>query len=46
MLVPRSRPESMADRLEPLAELSARLFFADKATFYSRFVVEQVRGGP
>jgi S-adenosylmethionine-diacylglycerol 3-amino-3-carboxypropyl transferase len=44
MLVPRSRPESMADCLEPLSELSAKLFFEDKATFYSRFVVERVRG--
>ena len=43
MLVPRSRPESMSDRLEPLADLSARLFIRDKAAFYSRFVVEQVR---
>src|SRR5262249_296089 len=46
MLVPRSRPESMADRLEPLPERSAALFLRDKATFYSRFVVERVRGGP
>jgi S-adenosylmethionine-diacylglycerol 3-amino-3-carboxypropyl transferase len=45
MLVPRSRPESMADRLELLSELSAKLFFQDKATFYSRFVVERVLGG-
>lgn len=43
MLVPRSRPESMADRLEPLTELSEKLFFRDKAAFYSRFVVERVR---
>jgi S-adenosylmethionine-diacylglycerol 3-amino-3-carboxypropyl transferase len=46
MLVPRSRPESMADRLVPLAELSSKLFLQDKAFFYSRFVVEQVRGTP
>lgn len=43
MLVPRSRPESMADRLDALPELSAKLFFQDKAAFYSRFVVERVR---
>jgi S-adenosylmethionine-diacylglycerol 3-amino-3-carboxypropyl transferase len=42
MLVPRSRPESMADRLRPLAELAERLFGQDKAFFYSRFVVEEV----
>jgi S-adenosylmethionine-diacylglycerol 3-amino-3-carboxypropyl transferase len=43
MLVPRSRPESMADQLQPLTELSDRLFGQDKAFFYSRFVVEEVR---
>jgi S-adenosylmethionine-diacylglycerol 3-amino-3-carboxypropyl transferase len=42
MLVPRSRPESMAGRLQSLTELSQRLFLADKAFFYSRFVVEEV----
>jgi len=42
MLVPRSRPESFADRLQPLTELAARLHLQDKAFFYSRFVVEEV----
>ena len=42
MLAPRSRPESLADRLRPLTELAERLFAADKAAFYSRFVVEEV----
>jgi S-adenosylmethionine-diacylglycerol 3-amino-3-carboxypropyl transferase len=42
MLVPRSRPESLADRLRPLAELAGRLHYQDKAFFYSRFVVEEV----
>jgi S-adenosylmethionine-diacylglycerol 3-amino-3-carboxypropyl transferase len=42
MLAPRSRPESMADRLRPLAELSQKLHLQDKAFFYSRFVVEEV----
>jgi S-adenosylmethionine-diacylglycerol 3-amino-3-carboxypropyl transferase len=42
MLVPRSRPKSMADRLRPLSELAERLHRADKAFFYSRFVVEEV----
>jgi S-adenosylmethionine-diacylglycerol 3-amino-3-carboxypropyl transferase len=46
MLVPRSRPESMAGRLQPLTELSSKLFLQDKAFFYSRFVVEEVRGTP
>jgi len=41
MLVTRSRPESMADRLQPLDELAQRLFLADKAFFYSRLVVEE-----
>lgn len=42
MLVPRSRPESMAGRLRPLTELAARLHHEDKACFYSRFVVEEI----
>jgi S-adenosylmethionine-diacylglycerol 3-amino-3-carboxypropyl transferase len=42
MLVPRSRPEFMADRLRPLHELGAELLLRDKAFFYSRVVVEEV----
>lgn len=42
MLAPRSRPESLADRLRPLDETAAALFERDKAFFYSRFVVEEV----
>ena len=44
MLVPRSRPESLAARLRPLTELATMLFGRDKAFFYSRFVVEEVVG--
>ncbi len=44
MLVPRSRPESLADKLRPLTELAERLHKQDKAFFYSRFVVEEVVG--
>ena len=44
MLAPRSRPESMARVLEPRASESATLFHEDRAFFYSRFVVEEVRG--
>lgn len=44
MLAPRSRPESMAKLLEPRASEAASLFHADRAFFYSRFVVEEVRG--
>jgi S-adenosylmethionine-diacylglycerol 3-amino-3-carboxypropyl transferase len=43
MLAPRSRPQSLASQLEPLAQLSAALFARDKAFFYSAFVVEQVQ---
>jgi S-adenosylmethionine-diacylglycerol 3-amino-3-carboxypropyl transferase len=43
MLVPRSRPDSLADKLRPLTELADRLHQQDKAFFYSRFVVEEVR---
>jgi S-adenosylmethionine-diacylglycerol 3-amino-3-carboxypropyl transferase len=42
MLAPRSRPESLARQLQPLDELAERLFAADKAFFYNRFVVEEV----
>jgi S-adenosylmethionine-diacylglycerol 3-amino-3-carboxypropyl transferase len=42
MLVPRSRPEHMADRLRPLTQLADRLHHQDKAFFYSRFVVEEM----
>ncbi len=43
MLAPRSRPESMAGELRPLDDLAARLHGEDKAFFYSRFVVEEIR---
>ena len=42
MLVPRSRPQSMAARLAPLNHLGERLHLADKAFFYSAFIVEEV----
>lgn len=42
MLVPRNRPQAMADVLFPLEKEAARLFFEDKAWFYSRFIVEEV----
>lgn len=42
MLVPRSRPESLADRLQPCAAEAERLLEQDRAFFYSRFVVEEV----
>jgi S-adenosylmethionine-diacylglycerol 3-amino-3-carboxypropyl transferase len=42
MLAPRRRPESMAGQLRPLTELARRLHLADKAFFYSDFVVEEV----
>ena len=44
MLAPRSRPESMSRLLEPRASESSVLFHEDRAFFYSRFVVEEVRG--
>ncbi|HEY0008937.1 MAG TPA: DUF3419 family protein [Tepidisphaeraceae bacterium] len=42
MLVPRSRPPEMADRLRPVEGLGETLLLRDKAFFYSRFVVETV----
>jgi len=43
MLAPRSRPESLASRLQPRNDLAASLFAQDKAFFYSAFVVEERR---
>ncbi|MGY8691304.1 MAG: DUF3419 family protein, partial [Verrucomicrobiales bacterium] len=43
MLAPRTRPESMGNQLVPLIDLSKQLHASDKAFFYSRFVVEEVR---
>ncbi len=42
MLAPRSRPESLAARLQPLEQEARRLFLRDQAFFYSRFVLEEV----
>jgi len=42
LLVPRSRPESLASLLNPLKPLSDRLFARDKAFIYRAFVVEEV----
>jgi S-adenosylmethionine-diacylglycerol 3-amino-3-carboxypropyl transferase len=43
MMVPRSRPESLAGALEPLDDLSKKLFVKDKAFFYRAFVVEEIQ---
>ncbi len=45
MLAPRQRPDSLRGLLEPLGELADECFRADKAFFYRRFVVEEVREG-
>ncbi|MCB0175725.1 MAG: DUF3419 family protein [Anaerolineae bacterium] len=42
LLAPRSRPEQMAHQLRPLSDLADRLHRADKAFFYSKFIVEEV----
>jgi S-adenosylmethionine-diacylglycerol 3-amino-3-carboxypropyl transferase len=42
MLASRHRPESMAAMFRPLDELSSKLHHADKAFFYSAFVIEEV----
>jgi S-adenosylmethionine-diacylglycerol 3-amino-3-carboxypropyl transferase len=42
MLVPRQRPEMMAQRLRSLSECANKLHLQDKAFFYSRFVLEEV----
>lgn len=43
MLVPRSCPDPLKERVKALPELSESLFARDKAFFYSRFVVEEKR---
>jgi S-adenosylmethionine-diacylglycerol 3-amino-3-carboxypropyl transferase len=42
MLVPRSRPERLSGSISSLTELSSELHHADKAFFYSKFIVEEV----
>jgi S-adenosylmethionine-diacylglycerol 3-amino-3-carboxypropyl transferase len=42
MLAPRVRPARMAGQLQPLSDLAGKLHQADKAFFYSRFVVEAI----
>ena len=44
MLAPRSRPDALAGILQPLEEEAQELFLKDRAFFYSRFVLEEVRG--
>jgi len=41
MLAERRRPKTMAGRLRPLDDLSARLHAEDKAFFYSALVIEE-----
>ena len=43
MLAPRCRPERMRHQLAALSPLAQRLYRMDKAFFYSRFVIEEVR---
>ena len=43
LLVPRSRPASLAHRLEPQPDLAARLWRCDRAIFYSAFHLDVVR---
>jgi len=42
MLAPRSRPDALAGRLDPVPGLGERLLARDQAFFYSSVVVEQV----
>jgi S-adenosylmethionine-diacylglycerol 3-amino-3-carboxypropyl transferase len=42
MLVPRSRPATMANQLQPLTKLAHSLHAQDKAFFYSSFIVEEI----
>lgn len=42
MAVPRSRPDSLKDRIVPLHDLSAPLHGRDRAFFYRNFIVEEI----
>ena len=42
MLVPRSRPDTLAERLSPLSELAHELQRKDRACFYSAFILEEI----
>lgn len=43
MLAPRSRPEALSHLLAPLTPLADSLFEQDRAFFYSRFILEEIR---
>ncbi|HEU4996299.1 MAG TPA: DUF3419 family protein [Gemmatimonadaceae bacterium] len=43
MLVPRRRPDALADRLRSLDDQARALFAADRAFFYSAFVLEELK---
>ena len=42
MLVPRSRPDTLATRLHPLSDRAQELHRRDKACFYSAFILEEI----
>jgi S-adenosylmethionine-diacylglycerol 3-amino-3-carboxypropyl transferase len=42
MMVPRQRPELLADRLQPLADVAARGHHDDRVFFYNAFIVEEI----
>jgi S-adenosylmethionine-diacylglycerol 3-amino-3-carboxypropyl transferase len=44
MLVPRSRPDRLSDRVRPLTDIAQKLHARDKAFFYSTLVIEEVTG--
>lgn len=43
MLVPRECPEALANQITPQEDIAEDLFKKDRAFFYSRFVLEEVR---
>lgn len=43
LLAERRRPAELADRLDPLVALTARLHTEDRAFFYGDFVLEEIR---
>ena len=42
LLVPRSRPETLSDRIIPETEMADRLYETDRSFIYRKYVVEQI----
>lgn len=43
MMVPRFHPEELKDKYTPLIDLEKKLFLEDKAFFYNKLVIEEIK---